>query len=147
MLWTSGSTHSALLPIFPAKFTRAQGTLQRTHSLTVLLEYINGRWIWMEEKILSSEMFSTCRSAVASVWISLPFHSLAYSPSMFIVQGEPGKPPPGYKCRRCESTEASLSFDTLGTETHGYTSYSTSLMTALSGPNHQKITFVKYAMR
>lgn len=24
------------------------------------------------------------------------------------VQGEPGKPPPGYKCRRCESTEVSL---------------------------------------
>jgi hypothetical protein len=30
---------------------------------------------------------------------------------VILVQGEPGKPPPGYKCRRCESTEVSACTD------------------------------------
>ena len=28
-----------------------------------------------------------------------------YFDSSVVAQGEPGKPPPGYKCRRCDSTE------------------------------------------
>ncbi|EEB91735.1 hypothetical protein MPER_09859, partial [Moniliophthora perniciosa FA553] len=43
-------------------------------------------------------------------------------------QSQNGKPPPGYKCRRCESSEVG-----------------TSLMTALNVKNHRKATYAGYA--
>ena len=35
-------------------------------------------------------------------------HNLSCLNSISTVQDEPGRPPPGYKCRRCESTKVSL---------------------------------------
>ncbi|KAF5315677.1 hypothetical protein D9611_004814 [Ephemerocybe angulata] len=65
-----------------------------------------------------------------------------------IPQGEPGKPPPGYKCRRCESTDvrnicgsASVrSFSEAGP-------ISTLLAIVPKDKRHPKVTFAKYAIR
>ncbi|KAF9527034.1 nuclear protein [Crepidotus variabilis] len=62
-----------------------------------------------------------------------------------VAQTETGKPPPGYKCRRCESTEVRMHRNLPAPRAEPTSSISSTIVP--SGQNLQKITFAKSVMK
>lgn len=104
----SGSMPSASRQTILAKPIHVLRTLRRTHLLKTTLEHTNALCT-PKEKILSSAMCNIPKSEVVLVRLHI-YSVYVLNFHLCSEQAEPGKPPPGYKCRRCESSEVILIF-------------------------------------
>lgn len=58
-------------------------------------------------KTLFGEVYDSQENGLVSVGVMATLYWINLI--LIAAQGEPGKPPPGYKCRRCDSTEVCVS--------------------------------------